>query len=153
MKHINKQKESQQFIDWKNKVNEDWQPSFDSLRGSSTGHIVKNALIKEQGGLCCYCESKITEKDSHFEHFRPQTRFKDLVLNYDNLHCSCIREPKKETDRHCGHFKSEYFDETVISPLKSDCESSFIFDSNGIIKPTVDDDKRAVYTIKILGFE
>jgi uncharacterized protein (TIGR02646 family) len=151
MKHINKQKEPQQFIDWKNMANEDWQPSFNSLRGSPTGYIVKCSLIKEQGGLCCYCESKITEDDSHFEHFRPQTQFKNLVLDYGNLHCSCIKEPKKETDIHCGHFKWEHFDEKLISPLEPDCESHFIFGSNGKIEPSFHDDKRAIYTIDILG--
>ncbi|MDR1291664.1 MAG: TIGR02646 family protein [Planctomycetaceae bacterium] len=152
MKHIVKNSEPKEFIEWKNKTNENWQPTFESLRGSSTGKIVKQSLIEEQGGLCCYCERYITDDDSHFEHFRPQSCYKKDVLNYQNLLCSCVKEPKKETDRHCGHFKGDQFDEQfLISPLDPECENQFAYDSKGRIKPAQSDNEKATKTIDMLG--
>jgi uncharacterized protein (TIGR02646 family) len=151
MKHIIKNPEPANFIEWKNKANENWQPTSESLRGSPTGRIVKQSLIGEQGGLCCYCEQRISENDSHFEHFRPQSWDENESLNYQNLHCSCIREPRKGTDLHCGHFKGNQFCDQLISPLEPDCENQFSYDIEGRIIPATNNNVRAIETIKMLG--
>ncbi len=63
MKHIRKQLEPQAFTDWKNLTNEDWQASYDDLSGIPKKAVVE-ALIIEQGGLCCYCERPLEKGDS-----------------------------------------------------------------------------------------
>jgi len=152
MKRIKKQSEPKEFVDWKANWPPDSPPTFNALRGTKTGHLIKKALIQEQGGLCCYCECRVTENDSHFEHFRPQSRFKELSLNYDNLLCSCINEPKRISDLHCGHFKGEWFEETnLISPLDPSCEQRFKYDSKGNIEPADKNDTAAEKTKDKLG--
>lgn len=152
MKHIQKQSTPHEMVQWKKTPNEDWQPTFQSLRGTKTGVVVKQALIKEQGALCCYCECQISEDDSHFEHFRPRDGFAELELDYSNLLCSCIREPKRDSDLHCGHYKGNWFDEKMlISPLDSGCEHRFKYNSHGKIEPADEMDQAAITTICKLG--
>ena len=54
MKFIVKHEEPASFTAWKDLVNEDWQPSYDALRNPEK-KAVHQALITEQGGICCYC--------------------------------------------------------------------------------------------------
>ena len=169
MKYIRKQREPKEFIDWKAKASADWQPTFDNLRGSPTGvdDIVKQALILEQGGICCYCEQQITMDNSHIEHFLPRKFYpKETAdynansLDYDNLLCSCIKEPCKNIDTHCGHYKdrnerydrSLYEKKILISPLDSSCEQRFKYvKGKGTIEPVHKNDIAAEKTIYQLG--
>ena len=152
MKHIVKQSEPSEFIEWKGMESEDWKPTYDALRGSKTGKIVKDSIIREQGGLCCYCERRIDESNSHIEHFRPQSVFTNESLEYGNMLCSCFREVKKGTELHCGHLKGEWFDENLlISPLDSICESRFAFELDGRMMQSKTDDTAAQTTIERLG--
>lgn len=55
MKHIVKAEEPEELVNWKALANEDWQPTYDDLRGTEK-RAVKNSLMAEQGYICCYCE-------------------------------------------------------------------------------------------------
>ena len=88
MKHIIKCSEPQAFADWKDQANEDWQPDYDDLSGAPK-EAVKEALMKEQGYLCCYCERRLTDDDSHIEHLRPQSDPAVDPLDFANMLCSC----------------------------------------------------------------
>ena len=70
------------------------------------------ALLKEQGYICCYCMQRIYGEDSHIEHFVPRDikntdphsmRASDVELNYGNLFESCNGEHWDWS--HCGRFK------------------------------------------------
>lgn len=59
---------------------------------------LKEALFKEQNGLCCYCGNAITAKkqenswqlkDCSIEHFMPKNKFKELTFIYENLMLCC----------------------------------------------------------------
>ena len=116
MKHIVKQEEPQVFSDWKGLSSMDWQPSYDILSGP-VKRVVKQALMAEQGYLCCYCERRLAEEDSHIEHFRPQSHPGTDPLDFYNMLCSCQNRLKKGVPRHCGILKDNWFDEnTLISP-------------------------------------
>lgn len=80
MKHIVKQGEPEAFLDWKALANEDWMPTYDDLAGE-TKKTVKGALMEEQGYICCYCERRLTDGDSHIEHFQIQKSILDISLN------------------------------------------------------------------------
>jgi uncharacterized protein (TIGR02646 family) len=153
MKWIDKQKEPQAFLDWKQQANEDWKPTFSNL-GGSVKTAVKQALMTEQGYICCYCESRLIEKDSHIEHFRPQSDSDVDPLDYSNLLCSCQRALKKGEPRHCGNLKSDWFDsDRLISPLDATCETCFTFTADGYIQPTEEGDLAAKTTIEKLGLD
>ncbi len=72
MKYIQKGLEPQELTDWKALSNDDWQPEYDSMR-SSLKIKVKKSLMQDQSYLCCYCERRLTNEDSH------------TVLTHENL--------------------------------------------------------------------
>jgi uncharacterized protein (TIGR02646 family) len=153
MKYIEKNSEPQIFAKWKALANEDWQPDYADLRGDIK-KAVKEALMAEQGYICCYCEQGLTDSDSHIEHFRPQSDPALDPLDYDNLLCSCQNQVKKGEPRHCGNLKGCWFDpDRLISPLSVDCESRFAYTGNGGVKPADTDDPSAEETIERLGLD
>lgn len=119
MKHIVKQEEPQKFLDWKNLAGENWQPTYGGLSGYPK-KALKNSLMAEQGYICCYCERRLTDNESHIEHFRPQSDPAVDPLDYRNLLCSCQNQLNKGEPRHCGNKKEDWFDEhLLVSPLFS----------------------------------
>lgn len=142
MKHIVKQAEPTAFSIWKSTYPH---AEYEDLRneagfpGAITARIaLRDSLLAEQHGLCCYCETRIDNGDFHVEHFKPKDRhrtpsFRSLQLAYDNLHASCRRVPDGLTENCCGHKKSNYFDDQLVSPLEPDCANHFQYDVNGHI--------------------
>jgi len=153
MKHIIKQREPQVFTDWKSMDSEDWQPTYKNLSGEPK-EAVKNALMDEQGYICCYCERRLTDEDSHIEHFRPQSDPAADALDYGNMLCSCMNNLQKGEPRRCGNLKENWFDERLlISPLDPSCEESFAYTGDGHVKPADSGDEAAAMTIKKLGLD
>lgn len=133
MRHFVKEAASACFDAWKAMANADWQPSYSSLQNPEK-RALHQALLNEQGQLCCYCGRGITLADSHIEHFRPQEQREDLALHFDNLFASCIREAEPGAPLHCGHAKGHKFDETLhVSPLDPTCEDRFGYLLTGAI--------------------
>jgi uncharacterized protein (TIGR02646 family) len=151
MKYIEKQVEPPLFTDWKALANDNWQPTYDDLSGNEK-KAVKQALMAEQGYICCYCERQLIDNDSHIEHFKPQSDPSVDPLDYSNLLCSCQDQLEKGEPRHCGNLKEDWFDsELLISPLYPECEKRFTFSGIGNIEPTATEDLAASETIKKLG--
>lgn len=151
MKHIVKLREPQSFSDWKAMANESWQPTYADLRGQIK-QSVKQALMDEQGYICCYCERRLMDGDSHIEHFRPQNDPQADSLDYANLLCSCQAQIEKGDPRHCGNRKDDWFDEQLlISPLGSNCAVRFAYSGDGEIRPANLADHSARETIERLG--
>lgn len=151
MKYIVKMNEPDDLARWKTLANDNWQPNYENMPGDIKNSI-KISLIKEQGGLCCYCERRIDPDDSHIEHFQPQSDESVDSINYQNLLCSCQKMTKKSEPRHCGTLKGDWFDKNLtVSPFDPDCERRFAFLGNGNIKPNNDNDQAAAETIKRLG--
>jgi len=147
MKHIIKGEEPIEFKDWKKQANAQWTPSYDKLSGI-TKDAVYEALKKEQGFICCYCERELTEDDYHIEHLNPQEKGKINPLDFSNMLCSCQRQLKKGEPRHCGNSKDKWFEEeSFISPLNPDCEKKFKYTIDGHIEPDNEPDKAAIITI------
>ena len=153
MKHIVKQPEPGDFVDWKAQANEDWQPTYAELSGD-TKKSVKDSLMSEQGYICCYCEQVLVDRDSHIEHLVPQSRAGAGPLDYSNLLCSCQRSPAAGEPRHCGNLKGSWYSpDLMVSPLDSGCESRFSYLYDGHIKPRMLEDEGAAETIARLGLD
>ena len=86
MKYIVKGEEPESFTEWKALANDDWKPTYDQLSGQ-VKKDVKNALITEQGSICCYCERKLSYDDSHIEHLNPQCTSTEGQLDFQNMLC------------------------------------------------------------------
>ena len=153
MKRIAKGPEPAAFSSWKAADHMAHRPRWRRVPGPER-RAVHASLMREQGFLCCYCEARVTAKNSHVEHFRPRETFKGLQLDYDNLLCSCQRNVKGEEPRHCGNKKGSWFKEDLlVSPLSADCEERFRFTADGCIRPRRDDDAAAAATIRKLGLD
>ena len=153
MKHIVKDDEPLEFTEWKAGDKMAHRPNWNRVPPPIRTSI-HQALMREQGSICCYCESSISGDDSHVEHFRPRKRYGSLQLHYENLLCSCQREGAKGEPRHCGPLKGSWFnDELLISPLEEGCERRFRFTGNGDKFPRTVGDAGAETTIRRLGLD
>ena len=151
MKHVVKGSEPRLFAEWKGCANENWRPSWENL-GGEPKKALKESLIAEQGSICCYCERRLEENDSHIEHFRPRCDPAVDPLEYSNLLCSCQENLRRGEPRHCGNLKGDWFDPALlVSPLSVDCERRFAFTGDGGITPADEKDSAASETIKRLG--
>lgn len=153
MKYIKKEKEPIEFSQWKaqDKMYQHAQPNWNRLK-SSLREIIKDSLISEQGGICCYCERELLEDDFHPEHIKPQSKFPELQLEYTNLLCSCQLEVKKTEQNHCAMNKKDWFDEELfVSPLNPDCQNKFEYTFDGYIQARQADDLAAKTTIEKLN--
>lgn len=153
MKHITKISEPLELLDFKSKANADWQPSFDGMSGDLK-KTLHDALLNEQGWICCYCNRRIGHASSHLEHLRPRSKFPQHDLSYDNLLASCQREDRRGEPLHCGKLKADWYDEfLLVSPLRPDCENRFRFTADGGIHPAQEADNAASETGHRLGLD
>lgn len=153
MKYIKKGNEPEELAKFKAFANENWQPTFREFRGEDKRKF-QQKLIEEQGHICCYCGMRISDKNSHIEHLKPQSNYQEEELNYYNLLASCQlkREPKEP--QHCGVKKDNWYDDDLmVSPLEPNCADFFRYTGGGEILPTDEEGKRnaAATTIDKLG--
>jgi uncharacterized protein (TIGR02646 family) len=158
VKYIQKDPEPECFTAWKNRENDDWKPTYSILRDPDKREVWCS-LIREQGHICCYCQSRITRPTSHIEHFRPQSGHPTHGLDYGNLLASCncgerhpglseCDEPPFEDEteevaitlpKHCGQFKGDWHEDPLVSPLDAECETYFSYgELTGKIRPSND---------------
>jgi len=151
MKHIVKDQDTPGFDEWNARANDDWQPTYEDLSGTIKEEV-KNSLMKEQGYICCYCERRLTDDDSHIEHFNPRSNNAANPLDYTNMLCSCQNRLEQGEPRHCGHLKGDWFDnQLLVSPLDPDCEGRFAYTADGKIQPATKSSDAARMTIVKLG--
>jgi len=119
-------------------------------------------LLAEQHSLCGYTEVNLLrfEHGMHIEHIAPKAVNPTRTFDYENLIVSALDSQSLglfiREDRFGGHFKLNKFDEEkFISPLMSNSESYFRYQSNGHISPAAAlnsiDEERANYTIDLLN--
>jgi len=143
MKYIKKGNEPQNFITWKSNASN----TYSNLRNPIKADL-KNALLLEQGYICCYCESKISSNNSHIEHLDPQCNNNSNDLEFTNLLCSCQNKLFKGEPRHCGNSKDNK--NIPITPLMEGCEEKFTYTADGQIQHT---DLTSQKTIKYLKLD
>lgn len=129
---------------------------YDQVRAMDSYKIFRHSLAREQGYVCCYCNRSISENDMVMEHVKPKRAYRHLVGEYKNLLISCSGNqhiPSGYTRAtwplHCD--ASKLSNPIPISPLE-DCESHFIYEVNGKIKP-VSGDVNAQTTISTLKLD
>ena len=65
---------------------------------------LRQALVAEQRGLCCYCQSRIraTPEGMKIEHWQCQADHPELQLDYGNLHGACLGgNGRPEREQYC----------------------------------------------------
>jgi uncharacterized protein (TIGR02646 family) len=150
VKYIKKGEEPESFKTWKAvaRTTPNWGYSY--LQNPEKREL-HDALLREQGYICCYCGMRITTESSHIEHLKPQsTPDPDLSVEYTNLLASCQREREPRKPIHCGVAKDNWYDENLmVSPLKPNCSDFFIYTDDGQILDTDIPEKKAAATATI----
>ena len=75
-----------------------WEPDFRNYNQSKDYTVVRSLMLKDQGGLCGYCEIKITNQPVHkqrVEHFHDKSDKSNLAANnwgldWQNVFAVCI---------------------------------------------------------------
>jgi phospho-2-dehydro-3-deoxyheptonate aldolase len=94
LKKIIKNREPKFLIEYKNKFSKEELKNFDLYNDfpyktkencEKDEKNLRKILLDEQGYICCYCMSRINCENSKIEHFKPQSKYKELQLDYKNL--------------------------------------------------------------------
>jgi uncharacterized protein (TIGR02646 family) len=101
---------------------------------------LREALVREQRGLCCYCMRRIVpiELQMKIEHWRPQRRFPAEQLIYTNLLGACKGGEKsnpadeRDADRHCDTAKGDK--DVSLHPAVDDIETTISYLPDGRIR-------------------
>ena len=106
-------------------------PDFDSQVFHPVKTIVKADLNADQGGLCVYCEKKLSADTGQVEHIKPKggpNAYKHLCFTYTNYAHSCIN-PKT-----CGQKKKN-----GLLPIEPGigCNVNWTLSTDGTIEPIV----------------
>ena len=146
------------FIDTKRKVekpNENSAWSDENIR--SIRSELASYILKEQNGLCIYCEKIVEDypNDCHIDHFRKRDSnfFPNKTLNYHNLLISCNSKNRcaKYKDKHIS--KGDY--KKFIDPVIENPEDFLEYTFYGELEPkeflNKNDKEKAEFTIKILN--
>ena len=102
MRKIDKNPAPQPFIDWKIQYDTELQTKYENSTGKEIWDFLLNgeefkpikqaledALLEEQGYICCYCGRKIERGKMAVEHFKPKSIHKSSTFDYTNLMASC----------------------------------------------------------------
>jgi uncharacterized protein (TIGR02646 family) len=110
---------------------------------------LRESLLTEQGYICCYCMERITKDNMKIEHWRPQTPYPHLQLDYQNLLAACMGNEGKSPDlQHCDTKKGDK--ELSFSPTDNNCEQYLKYSSNGrIYSEDLDIDKDLNETLNL----
>lgn len=90
---------------------------------------LKEALLNEQGYLCCYCMNQIKDTNMRVEHYKPRSTYPALKMEYTNLFAACKGDFC--SDKHCDTRKGNT--ELSIHPAdpRNNCENIIGYSTNG----------------------
>lgn len=119
---------------------------------------VKDALLLEQGYICCYCEKEVGNHgpppDAHIEHLMPRSADRAKTYDWSNLLVSCESEKiHRRPATSCGHYKNQNI--VDVHPLMVGCSRYFSYKANGEVSPSMslssEERVLAVEAIRVLG--
>lgn len=76
-------------------------------KGYRDKQTLREYLVNEQRGICCYCMGRIYPKElkMKIEHFLSHTGYPNMRLIYSNLFGACLGNMKANADEHCDTLK------------------------------------------------
>lgn len=139
MRKINKRAEPANLTSWKRN-----NPSghYGDLSRVERQNIRKSCSV-EQHYLCAYCCQRISGKntDTINEHIKPQKRYRNLTLDYNNIVAVC------HSPNQCGRSKDNQ--DIPITPLMSQCETDLRFKIDGSVEGRTDDANTTIDVLKL----
>ena len=118
MKRIFKKKEPKSLSEYRSSIShenlkdeniyEEYQYKTKSDCNIGDSNNLRLKLLEEQGYICCYCMSRVDCNNSKIEHLKPQSKYRNLQIDYQNLFISCKGgEGEKANNQHCDTKKAE----------------------------------------------
>jgi len=107
--------------------------SYDNYNDKDT---LRNCLVAEQRGICCYCMGHIAPAKMKIEHWRPQSdpEYSALQLVYSNLLGACLGgDGQAAADRHCDTAKGNLLLSRNPADPAHNVEALVHFDATGKI--------------------
>ncbi len=137
MRNIVKGREPRSLTEHRTKANAD----YDNYNHKDD---LRQSLVQEQKGLCCYCMSRIKPDRKHMkiEHWQCQDNYPQRQLDYNNLLGACLGgQGQPQRDQHCDTRKGN--SDLSFNPADPSCnvEQMFKFLGNGKIEavdPAID---------------
>lgn len=124
MKYIKKGAEPRSLTHYRAK---DSNPTYEGYREKDD---LRKALLADQRDICCYCMGRIKIRKMKIEHWKPQTEFENLQLDYKNLIGACLGG--KGYPQHLQHCDTRKGDKLIaINPTNKNCETLVKFSSSG----------------------
>jgi uncharacterized protein (TIGR02646 family) len=127
MKHITKGDEPHSLIQHRQQANS----NYDNYTAKSD---LRDALLAEQGGICCYCMRRITAQNMKIEHWACRDTHPQRQLQYRNLLAACDGgEGAANHLQHCDTHKGT--SDIKIHPADPvhDCETFIKYQADGVI--------------------
>ena len=91
---------------------------------------LRKLLLEQQGYICCYCMNIISCNYSKIEHYKPQSKFRILQVNYNNLFIACCgRTIDKKKYQTCDTYEekvNKVYDERFCDTCKDNEELKYI---------------------------
>jgi len=131
MKSIEKGREPNSLIEYRASQHQPYSRNvFDDFAHKDE---LREALLQEQGHLCCYCMRRITADAMKIEHWASQSQRRELALSYDNLLGACDGgEGNSFVAQHCDTHKGNT--PLTIDPTQAgDCERLIRYTASGEI--------------------
>ena len=103
---------------------------------------LRDALVKEQRGLCCYCMGQISSEwgTMKVEHWRSQRRYPCKQLDYSNLLGACLGgKGQEQRFQHCDTYKGKKNLRWNPADPSHDIETRLLYIADGRIES--DDDE------------
>ena len=109
---------------------------YDNLSVAAKNEL-RNTLVREQRGLCCYCMSRIhpDRQSMKIEHWQSRRYHQSEQLNFRNLIGACLGgEGQRDSQQHCDTKKDDKALKWNPAEPAHRIESRVRFDSDGTIR-------------------
>ena len=105
-----------------------------AVRGAK--HDVKEALLKDQRHVCCYCTGKIAYETMKVEHWVSQSEDPTKRLEWSNLLAACDGGERSGNERHCDAQKSST--PITLDPTRQEHINKLSYTNSGVMKSDVE---------------
>ena len=132
------------------------QPSA-SYENYSEKAELRQALLEEQGYICCYCMGRISSDEKSrkmkIEHWASQSKYPSKQLDYGNLLGACLgNEGARPKKQHCDTRKGDHDIQINPADKTKSCEQLIRYRSSGELysdNPDVDQDINETLNLNI----
>ncbi|MDJ0799763.1 MAG: TIGR02646 family protein [Calothrix sp. MO_167.B12] len=134
MKHINKNREPLSLTHYRSTIPSESREHKDNYDSYTEKNELRQSLLTEQGYICCYCMQRISIDNMKIEHWKPQTKYRELQLDYNNLLGACKGgEGSPPQFQYCDTKKGDK--QITISPIDNhrNCEKLIKYRADGKI--------------------